>query len=223
MAAPYIPPKDADLDAWLTNFSTLITASPATYGLVASDATAIATQVANWTAAYTPVLSPSSKTKTAVADKNSAKIAATTLCRTYAAQIRLNPGVSNMNKVALGLNLPNNAPSPVPAPSTFPLLTLASAGPLLHVLRFADNTTPASRKKPAGALQMELWRGTGTAPLTSPSQCALFANVTKQPFQADFESGDGGKMATYFARWVTRTGLTGPWSAAVSLTVPVSG
>ena len=31
--APYIPPTDAGLDAWSTNFSALLTASPATYGL----------------------------------------------------------------------------------------------------------------------------------------------------------------------------------------------
>ena len=53
--APYIPVKDADLANWLDNFSALITASPATYGLVAGDAVAIAAQVAAWDAAYVPL------------------------------------------------------------------------------------------------------------------------------------------------------------------------
>ena len=41
---PYIPARNANLIAWAANFSTLITASPGTYGLLAGDATAIAAQ-----------------------------------------------------------------------------------------------------------------------------------------------------------------------------------
>ena len=37
----YIPAKDALFATWLENFSTLLTAAPATYGLTAPDATAV--------------------------------------------------------------------------------------------------------------------------------------------------------------------------------------
>ena len=38
----YLPHNDAELLAWSSNFSSLITAAPVTYGLVAGQATAYA-------------------------------------------------------------------------------------------------------------------------------------------------------------------------------------
>lgn len=226
---PYIPTTDSGLDSWALNFSTLITASPTTYGLQPSDAVAIASAQATYAAAYaiggsagtppTPV-NPATFTRVTVAAKNSAKIALQVLVRTYASQIRLNPGVSNSDKTALGLNLPNNSPSPIPAPSTFPVLTIVAIAQGLMQLRYSDNLTPASRKKPQGALQMELWRGIDPAVIITPASCTLVAVVTKQPYVSTFSSSaDAGKKATFFARWLTRRGLFGPWSAGVSATI----
>lgn len=226
MSAPYIPTKDDALDAWALNFSTLITASPATYGLVAADAVAIANAYTLWHAAFllggssgnppTPN-NPSTFTRVTVAAKNSEKIAGTQLWRTYASQIRLNPGVTNADKLALGLNLPNNSPTPIPAPATFPILSIVASGPLIQVIRFADSATPSLRKKPTGVIQMQLFRGVGTTPIVDPAACDLVSSPTKQPVQTVFSNpADAGKIATYFARWVTRRGLVGPWSTAVS-------
>jgi len=229
MAIPYIPTTDSGLDAWALNFSTLITANPALYGLDAAAAVSIATAQANYAAAYllggssgsppTPV-NPSTFTAITVAAKNSEKIALTVVARTYASQIRLDPGVANADKLALGLNLPNNSPSPIPAPSTFPVLTIVAIAQGLMQLRYADNLTPSSRKKPDGALQMELWRGIDTLVIADPADCTLTAVVTKQPYVSVFaDVADAGKKGTFFARWLTRRGLFGPWSAGVSATI----
>lgn len=235
MAAPYIPARDSTLDVWADNFQTLISASPTTYGLNAPDAAAIANAFTLWHAAYLlggstgspPVpVNPSTFTSVTVAEKNSQKIAMTTLYRAYASQIRINPGVSNSDKTALGLNLPNNSPSPIGAPSTWPLLAIVSAGPGLHEIRYNDSATPSLRKKPFGAIGMQLFRGIGAAVITDPDLCHWLAQVTVNPFVSMFDPGDAGKIATYFARWITRgrqaggaNGLVGPWSASVSMTI----
>ena len=70
---PYIPPKDADLAAWLANFSSLLTASPTTYGQSSAVAVAVAAANSAYQAAYTLVTSPSTKTANTVAAKNTAK------------------------------------------------------------------------------------------------------------------------------------------------------
>jgi hypothetical protein len=225
-AVPYIPTTDQGLDSWASNFATKINASPGTYGLVAADAAIISGAQVTYHAAYllggssgvppTPV-NPATFTAITVASKNSAKFAGVAIWRTYAAQIRLNPGVSNADKLDLGLNLPNNSPSPIPAPSTFPILSIVAAAPGLMQLRYADNTTPALRKKPAGALHMELWRGIDATLVLPVASCSLVALVQKQPYVSSFTlPTDGGKRATFFARWTSRRGLVGPWSAAIS-------
>jgi hypothetical protein len=56
-------------------------------------------------------------------------------------------------------------------------------------------------------------------PSTDASRATFGAAVTKNPFTIDFTAQDGGKYATYFARWVSRRGETGPWSAPKSMRV----
>ena len=220
MAAPYIPPKEADLALWSQNFADLIDAAPSTYGLAPSDAAAIVAANDPWQASYLLATNPTTRTEVTVAQKNADRIAAVIVFRTYASQIRLNPGVSNSDKLALGLNLPNNAPSPIPPPPTFPILAIASAGPGMHEIRFADSASPSSRRKAANAVQMQLFRGVAPAAIPDPANTTFYAAVTKQPFASVFtDPAEAGDVATYFARWVTRTGELGPWSAAVSMTV----
>lgn len=220
MAAPYIPPKDADLLAWGDNFADLITASPATYGLSAPDAVTVQGAQDDFAAALALATNPTTRTEVTVAAKNTAKLAAIGIFRTYASQIRLNPGVMNSDKLALGLNLPNNTPAPIPAPTTVPLLTFIGATPGQHTLRFADQDTPDSRGKPQNVIGMQLFMAVDTTAKTDPADCSFYVQATKNPFAVTFGAGDAGKIATYFGRWVTRKGLVGPWSARMTATVP---
>src|SRR5208283_1453904 len=100
--APYIPAKDSALDAWLANFSTLINASPSTYGLLSSDATTIAAAVLAWHTAYLLVTSTTTKTAQTVSAKNGQRVSVLAVIRPYGQQIANNAGVTSANKIALG-------------------------------------------------------------------------------------------------------------------------
>lgn len=231
MAAPYIPPRDVDLVNWADNFSALITAAPATYGLAPADASIIAAAVSAYDSAYADATNPGTRTPVTIAAKNTAKLAMLPILRTYASQIRLNPGVANMDKVDLGLNLPNNSPAPIPAPSTIPVITIINATPLRHTMKFRDEVaSPTSRAKAPLTIGMELWRVIDTVGKTDPDLASFYGTMVKVPFVSEFDAGDVGKVATYFGRWVNRAGavginrsLTGPWSAAVSMTIVGTG
>src|SRR5438105_3306455 len=98
--ADYLPSKETQLSAWVANFSTLITATPGAYGLMASDAVTIASAVNLFTAALTLALNPATKTKATVADKNAKKHSMLVTIRQYAQVIKRNLGVSNEAKIA---------------------------------------------------------------------------------------------------------------------------
>jgi len=228
VVAPYIPPTSSGLDGFAANFSTLISAAPATYGLTAGDATAIATATALYHAAYllggtlagghTPV-TPGSRTPVTVADMRSQQGALVPLLRTYASQIRLDPGVTNAAKLALGLTLPNTTPSPVPAPTSYPLLSLIQATPLTHQFSYKDSLSPVGKAKAPGAIQVQL---VGVAQATvppGPDALGPLPAQTKSPFQVVWPSPAKGMTASYFARWLTRSGLVGPWSPVLSAIV----
>jgi len=216
---PYIPGTDSAFRDWLLNFSTLITADPTKYGLDAADATVIAGHYTAFNDAYTLVQAPSTRTSTTVAQKDSARASAEASVRVYAQMIKANAGVNNEDKVALGVHVDDATPTPVPTPTTAPALMIVSANSGVHQLRYADETTPASRRKPDGAIQMQLSMTVGASPATDPETGSLVGLFTKQPVLVNLDPADAGLTATYFARWVTRTGLFGPWSLPQSMTI----
>lgn len=219
----YIPPRDADYDAWFLNFSTLLTASPTTYGLVAGDATAVATQYTAWHAAYLAATNPSTRTPVTVATKDTARITATLVLRPYCQRIAVNPAVTNGNKVAIGVNPRGTVPTPIPAPLTFPALIWLGASPGVIQLAYKDSSLGATKKKPFGAIGMELWVGYSATTPPPLSECAFVSMNTKSPLVLD-TTGNAGKAISIYARWATRSGPAGvsqpgPWSVVLPGTV----
>lgn len=220
----YIPARDADFAAWLLNFSTLITATPTAYGLTAPDATAIAAQNTIWQAALTVATDPSTRTPPAVAAKDAARVTAVAVVRPYAQRVKANPSVTNEQRSDLGLTIDSFPPTPIPQPTTAPVMVLISATPLVHQLRYYDSTTPTTKAKPYGVIGLEVRRAIGIAPAVDPSAAPYLGQWGKSPNLSVFSPGDPGKIATYFARWVTRSGpggvqQSGPWSTPLSVTV----
>lgn len=219
MPAPYIPTKDALLVPWEANFSTLITANPPLYGLVTGDAVAIAAAYSAYNSSYTLSIDPSTRTKVTVNAKNIARNSSLVTMRGYAALIRVNQGVSSSDKTSLGLTVPDPTPTPVPPPTSSPLLTFVAGTPFQHTIRYADQNTPASRKKPSGVKFLQVSLFVGTVAPVSPAATPYYGLVTKNPVAIDFEAGDVGKTAFYYARWLNTKGQPGPWSALMQATV----
>lgn len=224
MQTPYIPSKDADFANWLANFAALITLAPAAYGLAAGDATIIQAAADSFAAAYLLATSPATRTAPTIADKTTERASAEATVRPYATAISRDTGVTDLNKTAVGVNLVTTTRTPVPAPSTPPALTLISATHGNQRLGYRDATTPTSKAKPFGAIGIELYRSVGIVSAVDPAQATYLGTVTKSPTDVPQAAGDVGKLATYFARFVTRSGpagvaQSGPWSAPLVVTV----
>jgi hypothetical protein len=216
----YIPAKEANLNTWLLNFSTLLSASPSTYGLGPTDAANVAADVAAWTAAYTPILSPSTKTAAAVSAKNSAKVSILAQIRPYAQNISLNAGVTSAAKTAIGVNPRTSTPTPITAPTTNPVLTAQSTSTAGTIIRYRDATaSPSVKAKPYGVIGVQLFAKASVTPITDPNTLTFIENATKSPLTAALGSGAAGMTVYFAARWQTRKGLVGPWSPIVSYVV----
>lgn len=219
MTTPYIPAKDVDFLAWLDNFDDLTSVNFATYGLTGPEAASITTVRNAYDAAFAAATNPATRTPVTVAAKDTAKATALATVRPLAQTIRNNPAVTDDDRVALGLTVPDTSPTPVPPPTSFPLLDLLGATPGQHQLQYRDSDTPTTKAKPDGSIAMELWQTVGVTPALNPVGSLYVGSVTKAPFFISLDPGDVGKFATYFARWVTRRGLVGPWSSPVSMTI----
>ena len=222
--APYIPNKQAQLSAWATNFSTLITASPATYGLMTSDAVTIAAAVAAFNAAYVNVTSPTTRTPAAISAKDTAKTTMLAVVRPYAQNIAKNAGVTSANKIALGLNPQTSTPSPITPPTTFPvflfqMLTLGGV-----TLRYRDSAASVSVKgKPYGVRFVNGFYVLSATPITVPSNTGTAFQVTKSPFQLTFPSVTAAIQCYLWGNYLMANGKYSAWSPIINFTVPVGG
>jgi hypothetical protein len=217
---PYIPPRDADLANWSLNFSTLLSASPPTYGLTSTDASNVAAVQATWAATYAIAINPATRTPVSVAAKDTARVNLLAIVRPLAQAISINAGVLTSDKIAIGVNPRTSVPAPITQPTTAPVINVSFGPPLNHIIRYRDEmASPTVKAKPYGVTGMQLVAsaaandtiGGGLSPDAIPTQAVL----TKAPALITWGSGDVGKVAVYYGRWITRTGLTGPWSTIV--------
>jgi hypothetical protein len=212
---PYIPAKNANLLAWAANFSGLIAANPATYGLVTGDATAITAQYTALNTAYALITSPSTKTAATVSAFNTEKIVAIGLFRPYAQSISLNAGVSSANKTALGVNPRTSVPLPITTPTTWPVALATSSSTAGIIVRYHDSSTPSVKSKPYGVIGALVYAKASLTPITDPTLLSFEGTQTKTPFTLSMPATAG--MTIYIAiRWVTKKGLVGPWSPIIS-------
>jgi hypothetical protein len=219
MASQYIPAKDAEASLWMQTFANGISANPSTYQLQSTDATTISNTVNAFKNALTVSVDPATRTATTIAVKDDARATAEALCRQYAINIKFNAGISDANKIAIGVRPVNPNRSPVNVPASSPLLNVVGATPGSQTVRYADTSTPDSGKKPFGAVQLQLFVAVGTTPTNDETTAQLYGSFTKNPVGVGFSPDDDGKVATYFGRWVSRKGDVGPWSLPVSMRI----
>lgn len=218
-ATDWLPSKDADLDAFAVNFHTLIAAAPATYGLVAGDATALDPFVTAYTAALTAATDPSTRTSVTVAAKDVARFNLKAELRELAAKVQASPTVTDGAKTALGLTVRDTAPSPISAPATNPIVSVNEATPLAHYLRFSDSLTPDSRAKPVNVVGMELYVSPSATVISDPEDLKFNGVVTRNPYVITYDAADAGKKAYIAGRWINAKGQRGPWSGITSMTI----
>lgn len=218
----YIPTKDADILAWGLNYSTLITADPPRYGVTAGEALVIQTEFDAFSAALTLATDPTTRSPTTVAHKDGTKALFLDDSRALAANIRANRGVTDADKAALGLTIPDPVPTPVPIPTTTCNLTILGATPSLHTIIYKDSNAALGKAKPYGVIAGLIYRGIATAPIEdfTDDNIKLLQMSTKSPFTTDIPDGVRGKIATYFTQWVTRTGKIGPVAGPFSFVCP---
>lgn len=219
----YVPRKDADFLAWVKVFAKHVHANPGRYGLGKPDGELLNGLAKDFGKAYDLVQSPETRSPAYIAHKDALRASAAGTFRAYAAQIRANLGVTNEDKIGLGLHIPDPTPTAIAAPETRPMLNIVGAFSGAHVLRYADETTPNARRKPPGVVHMHLAVAISDGIVTNPDEAKFIGNYSTQPIQVHHEPEDSTKTASYFARWVTKRGLMGPWSLPVWMVIAFGG
>ena len=219
MAKDYIPHGDADFNAWQANFVTYANANLANLGLVLPDLVSILTAQTAWTPSLTAHVAAQANAQSARATKDGNRTVLEVLIRALVRRLQASPSVSDAEREALGITVPDSGATAAATPTTRPLCQVDTSQRLRHTIDFTDESTPTRKAKPAGAMGAEIWVKIGAPPPVDPSELTFLAVDTRTPYTTDFDGSDGGKQAHYMLRWVNTRGETGPWSETATATI----
>lgn len=218
----YIPRQDGRFDEWQDNYTGYALDNSPALGLSHAEVEALETAQIAWRKRYSAVVAARAELSSAVAAKDAARADYVKLVRSISGRLRVSPQVSEAQRVALGLPIPDTIPTRTLPPDTFPVFTIDMTQRLVHRLRFTDSATPQKRAKPRGVLGAQLW-----VALTAPGQptptdldAYTFSRiVTRTPTAVEYAGEEAGKTAHYLVRWINTKCEPGPWGPIASATV----
>jgi hypothetical protein len=215
--ADFLPSREASLVTWANNFSTLITATPTAFGLVAGQATSFATLNTAWVSAYNTAKAPTTRSPSNIQAKKTAKHALIANARQLAAIIQKYPSITNAQRSSLGLTVPS-APSPVPPPSDAPAMEITSVSGWTVNFRLHDATTGSKRGKPAGVSGASIFSFVGATPPGDISAWKFEGSTSRTvKLQATFDSSTApGTKVWLTAFWFNPRKQSGPACSPVS-------
>lgn len=209
---------DAELYTGSQNFSTKITASPVSFGLVAAQATAYASLNSVWAAAYLLAVDPETRTRGAIAAKNQARADVRKMASDLAKLIDGTATVSDAQRLDLGLNVRATA-APIPAPSQAPHLDVVGRSGTTVTIKLHDGTA-SRRRKPAGVKGASLFSHVGSGGATPPAELADWkfeGNTTRTKVGVQFDAALApGTVVWLCAFWFNPRAQAGPGCTPVS-------
>ena len=206
--------SDAEFNLTANQFGPWLVANGATVGVSAPDVTAITAGVTDWNAKYPDHLTKQTDAGTAASLKDGSRAALEALMRPAAKKVTV-----PADRTAAGLNEYAEARARVPIPTTRPVITVDNSQRLCQTLRWRDEATPNSRKKPDGVKAIELRCYIGDTPPADPEDYHYCANDSAEPYLMEHDATDAKKNAHHVGRWVNSRGEFGPWSESVMATI----
>jgi len=130
---------------------------------------------------------------------------------------------AKLNKVSEAkiaeMGAPVGGSTALPPTATKPVGRIDTSERFRHVIHFADESTPNSKRNPRGVFGCEIYVKIGGAPPTGPAECTALGLDRKTPYLSEFDAEDVGKMAHYMLRWQLTDETFSPWSETISATV----
>lgn len=216
--ADFIPSGDAEFDAMLTLLANTVNTNAAAYGEDLGSLTALNTARSAWALAWPNYNNALAQAEGATATKVSARTDVEAELRALNRRVQARDTVTDTAKLQAGLPVHDPSNSPLPPPTSAPLLQVDTSQRLMHTISFRDAANPNRRGKPPGVFGCSLYVKIGTPP-ANLADATFVAVDTRSPYLFEFEPEDAGKIAYWIACWVNPRQDTGPCSETVAATI----
>lgn len=207
----FLPQADAELLAWSTNFRTMITAAPATFGLTAAQATEYATTQEAYASAFQVAKDPSTRTRPTIAAKDAAKTDLQTASRLLAKIVEGTAAVTDAQKLSLGLTV-RKSPTPRPAPEGAPIVeVMLVSGRTIKIRLHGDE--PSRRGRPIDVAGASLFSFVGENPSEDPADWKFEGSTAKMTYDIEMAASVApGSRVWVSAFWFNAKSEPGPMS-----------
>jgi hypothetical protein len=214
---PYIPRADRFFREWAHAFVHGLHDCPEAYMLTSGQTIYLVQAFEEFEKAYELAIDNSTRTRTTIVRKQDARSILEGMCRDIAGMIRPNQGVSDEEKIAIGVRPRNIARQRRRCPQISPVLAFIGTLPGVDILHVSDPTRPRAAK-PYHAARVQIW--VANTPLSEPApkiDQARFLGAYRRPrIYIDTDRADADRPATYWARYVGFRDDVGPWSLPTS-------
>jgi hypothetical protein len=223
MAADFIPANDAELLTFSAAFSEKITLAPTSYGLVAGNATTLASLQSAYASSLAAAVDPETRGGSTVFAKAQARVNLVAYIRLLARAIQGTISVTNQQRYELGLTVRKVEPTPIPAPAFAPTVDVRSVTGTTVRIRLHDAQNPTRRGKPYGVAGASVFSYVGTGGASAPAELTAWkfeGNCTRTVVDVVFpaETTPGAKI-WICAFWFNPRTQQGPTSEPVSTRV----
>ena len=224
-----IPRADGDFAAYASHYHEAVKAWWEEQGLDPTDLNPLEEALSAWNAAYPEHLAAQNAARAARDTKDAAKRELERQIRPVSAFIQTYPKTTDADRATIGISVRDTGGTPVPPPTSRPVVLIESGSRLTHRLSVLDqgeshgSESRATRKRrPRGTLGAEVYLALVSPhepPPASMDSYKFIRTVTGGTADVTFPAEQGGKQAAYLVRWISSTGEPGPWGMAVTATV----
>lgn len=213
MANGYMPRADAAAVQFMCRFVDALRERPAVYRVSSDELAALEQAVGQFVQAFSVASNPVTRTKPAITTKDERRLSAELACRPIYLRIKVDPEISDADKIAAAIRPVNASRRRTAPPSEKPSIQLQSLTTSSHVLVWMGGA------KPRGAVGLQLFRSLSQDDDETPVAPEYLGTYSRNPIHISYHREDNRKLATYIARWIDRRGRTGPWSNRVQAVV----
>jgi hypothetical protein len=222
-ARSFFPSKDAQLVEWGLRFGQLISLSPAIYGLLSTQTAAFTVLATNFDLTWRAVDDKSTRSKSKVLAKNTARELMKADARRLASIIYGQPNLSPQQISELGLTVKKTRPTPRPAPGTAPTIDVVEVSGWTMTIAL-KNGQSVRRGKPVDVQGASLFTYVGpTAPI-NVTDWTFATLVSKTTTKLVFDSSlPPGTTVWVTAFWFSPALESGPAAKPVSAQIQFGG
>ncbi len=222
---PYMPDSDSGKAMWMERFIAKLETDPKHYGFDDERMFEYTQRtIRTFIDAAKEAANKGARSTSTVVTKNQARAEAVAMCRSIAMRLKIDPNLSDEEKISLGIHTTSAEPETAQLPQGYiagtlgyPTLNVLNSPNGGHVISYRDQFAD-SKGKPKGVTHLLLFAAIGEKPKMSRTHARLLGAYSNCPFEILYPMGCGveGSYVTYYGRWLTTRGQMSPFSPGIS-------